>query len=263
MNCDDVRNGIYVFLDGEFAAPEEGAFQRHVDGCPGCRDLVRREATFLSHVKESLETPRMPDSVRAHVEAALADAPAHYDAGGEGASDSGGFAPWWSRPWLMATPAALAVSVLVFWAWPGDEAAAGDSGVLRQVVAVHTHELPMEVRGSEEQVRAFLQENVPFAVTIPFEDVETMKLVGARLTRVGEQPAVLFRYAMAGRPLTVLQASDAALRAAAAEHAPRVEHVGGYGVVSYGARGVRNTVVGNVPEHDLLRLVPASYAPAP
>jgi anti-sigma factor RsiW len=47
MNCHDIRNAIYVYLDGEFAAPEELAFRRHVDLCDPCRDLLRRESDFI------------------------------------------------------------------------------------------------------------------------------------------------------------------------------------------------------------------------
>ena len=107
MNCDDVRNGIYVYLDGEFAAPEEADFQNHIDGCGECRALVVREASFLTMVRESVEEPDLPLGLETRIEASL------KEAGSPGESPLvRDIRSWWRTPWVGA-PVALRLLTLL------------------------------------------------------------------------------------------------------------------------------------------------------
>lgn len=262
MNCDDVKNGIYVFLDGEFAAPEEAAFTRHLDACPRCKSLAQREAGFLGCVKDTLGAPEASGSLRARIESSLAATP--LPAWSE---ESGLHTPHLrTSRWTYAVPAiAASVAAFAYIALPAPGAIADDAvdDIAReQVVAAHTNPLPMEVRGSEESVRTFLQENVRFAVAMPFAQAPTVHLVGARLTQVGGQVAVIYRYKVDARELSVLQRPTPQGAADDEARQPHLGHVHGYRVVTWDDHNVVNTVVGDLPDGQMMNLVRVKYRPA-
>ncbi len=270
MNCDDVRNGIYVYLDGEFAAPEAAEFTRHLDSCGACRELAARESTFLTSLKGQLAaTPSVPDGVRQRIERAIeADGAIGR---GDGAA-SGSVVRLWprsrtGRAAALGVAASLAALVLFGVGLPTG-AGSSDDATLVHAVAEHETPLPMEVQGSEETVREFVQDSVKFAVTVPFTDDPELELVGARVTRVDGRAAVLFQYDKGGKRVSVLQAAvpvaaaaSAPLLSASAEGAPdfKVGSRQGYGVMTFGGRGVTNAVVSDLPERELRGLVHASY----
>lgn len=258
MNCDDVKNGIYVFLDGEFAAPEEAAFTRHLDACPRCKSLAQGEAGFLGCVKDTLGAPEASGDLRARIESSLAATP--LPAWSE---ESGLYAPRRRTVrWAVAAPAlAASVAAIAYIAFPVPGASAEEATVREQAVAAHANPMPMEVRGSEESVRSFLQENVRFAVAMPFAQAPTVHLVGARLTQVGGQVAVLYRYKVDTRELSVLQRSTPQ-GADDDERQPYLGHVHGYRVVTWDDRDVVNTVVGDLPDGQMMNLVRVKYHPA-
>ncbi len=253
MTCDDVRHAIYVYLDDEFAAPEAEIFRRHLDACSSCQELAVREATFLTHVKDSLAPPDVPDAVRSRIEAALKAAPGV-------SANEGRRASWWT--WVAA-PVAVAAGVLIaVAAWNAVPLLTDEDATVRHAVAAHRTPMPSEVTGGEESVRRFVRANAPFAADVPLAQGAGLELIGARLTQVEGQIAVIYQYQKDGRRVSVLQASTPAMAAKFGNRRPAHRgHRHGYGVVTFGARGVHNAVVGELPEQEMVRLVPASYRP--
>jgi len=233
MNCHDIRNAIYVYLDGEFAGPEELAFQRHVDGCADCRDLLQRESEFLVAFKAQLETPKAPAELRKRIEEKLHETPRAPRQERSSGSSS----------WRFALPLAAAAGLAAVLVMTIDTAGAEARPVVEEAIAAHQSDLPMEARGSNEQVREFLQAHVPFAVQIPFDDVQGIQLVGARLTRYNGRQAVLFNFDAGGERVSVLQvASPPDADGDDEVHEDRQ----GYRVVTFRHKGLTNSVVGNV-----------------
>jgi anti-sigma factor (TIGR02949 family) len=247
MNCNDVRNAIYVYLDGEFAAPETADFEHHLAACPGCRELASHEACFIHEVKQSLAAPPAPVALRTAIEAQLC----------------GVEPPRWARakrarglrPALaLAVAASLAVAIAVPIAHFGEQG----HTVIQQAVATHQRDLPMEVRGSADQIRQFLQANVPFAVQIPFQRVDGMELVGARLTEHNGRSAILFNYDAGGQRVSVLQLAEP--EGGGIDDDPRVEERQGLKVVTFKQHGLTNSVVGDARAMPSMgRIVPAAF----
>ncbi len=254
MNCDDVKHGIYVYLDGEYASEEEGSFRRHLEACPPCKLLAEREAGFLLAVKEGLETPGVPETFQQRISACLDSAPAPL---GRERSEA-----WSDRIWPIVAPAvALAAGLALFLVGPmgASEPLPAEHPAAEHVVSAHTTAFPMEVRGSEDQVQQFVQDAVPFPVRMPLPERPDVELIGARLTQVGGKPGVLFRYDWGGRTVSVLQAADTSVRPASLRGVD-VAHRRGFGIVTWGQRGVTNAVVADVPDRELMKLVPASWS---
>ncbi len=261
MNCDDVRNGIYVYLDGEFAPPEEVAFERHIDACPGCRAMVCCESEFLSALRTSMDAPVASEALRARICDALAHCAttAREDDRAPQALVVAAGGGW--RRAVMPTAVAASLTAAVVWSMGAVADADKAPEVVDEAVAVHVKDLPMEVRGTEHQIREFLQENVPFAIQLPFRDEPNVRLVGARLTQLNGRSAVLFNYEYHGERLSVLQLAQPEGDGAFDRAGFQVEDRQGYRVVTYRHRGVTNSVVGHVGESEMLRLVPAGFSP--
>ena len=254
MTCDDVRHAVFVYLDDEFAAPEAEAFRRHLEGCPSCHAYTKGEAAFLGDLKASLEPPSMPTGMEARLRGALSRAPEPQR--DERVVTRSRWGQWVAPPLALAAGALLALG-----AWSLVSSNDGAEVTVRHAVAAHTTAMPLEVRGGEASVRQFVKANAPFAADVPLESGQGLELVGARLTQVDGRVAVIYQYDKGGQRLSVLQAVSGAEDVQAAEAGSRLDHREGYGVLTFGARGLHNSVVGELPEVELRGLVPVSYRP--
>jgi len=153
---------------------------------------------------------------------------------------------------------------------PGAPADAEVDPEITHAVTAHHRKMPSEIAGSRDRVREYLQRSVSFAVEAPLPETEMVKLLGARLTQVRGEPAVVYQYLVGKQRISVLQASSRAnpkrkrarrvarpMRARTTVR--RLHHHEGYAVVTYETRGVTHAVVSAMPEADLMRLVPASH----
>jgi anti-sigma factor RsiW len=257
MNCSEIQRGVYVYLDGEFAAPEAEALEAHLGACESCQTLVRREAAFLQGFRESLATPATPAGLRERVEATLAVTPLP-----EGAGSAQGYRPRTYRLGWAGIPAAAALTLALLILLPGAPADAEVDSEITHAVSAHHRHFPSEVAGSPGQVREYLQRSVSFAVEAPITPGPKVKLLGARLTQVQGEPAVVYHYQVEGQRISVLQSPtrrpvrQARKRRGHVHH--RVHHHQGYAVVTYETRGVTHAVVSTMDEEQLVRLVPTT-----
>ncbi|MCR6487884.1 zf-HC2 domain-containing protein [Amycolatopsis sp. OK19-0408] len=60
MNCSDLRESLSARIDGEQPAVADDVLDRHLAGCPACRDWQER-ATALRRATLVREAPRVPD----------------------------------------------------------------------------------------------------------------------------------------------------------------------------------------------------------
>jgi anti-sigma factor RsiW len=254
MNCDDIHKGIYVYLDGEFAEPERLAFEEHAHACARCRHRVERERRFISGFRAKVPTEQPPAGFEDRIRAALAAAPPPEVARAPRASG-------WSRLSLIAAAAALVVvPSFIAWRLAASGAAGGEQRVAMEAVATHQKDLPMEVRGSQRQIRGFLEANVPFKVEVPPVDDPRIELVGARLTRVDGREAVLLNYEIDGERLSVLQVAEPPVAEPRQDLAPTFSSQSGFEIATFKKRGVTSSVVGSAPSN-VQRIVRAAWVP--
>lgn len=75
MECSEVTDRLWEYLDGELAAKEAEAFDRHLADCPWCVSHHRCDRAFLVLVVRSLARPApAPEKLRTAVRAGLAAA---------------------------------------------------------------------------------------------------------------------------------------------------------------------------------------------
>ena len=264
MNCNDVRHAIYVYIDDEFAPQDKLDFEAHLQSCPHCRAMAKAETEFVSDVRACIATPVAPEGLRERIETRLKQepAPVGHSVSKESSSRSRPF--WW-----VAVPAFVAACLTVVVVSqisqvkpePIPVPEATENPVADSAIIHHQHDLPMEVRGSERQVREFLQDNVRFAVQLPFQTNPNIKLVGARLSQLNGRGAVLFYYDYSGKRLTVLQTADPNPASEVADSNVDVQQREGYKVMTYRRGGLTSSVVGDVKRSDIPHLIRASYRP--
>ncbi|HET9038701.1 MAG TPA: zf-HC2 domain-containing protein [Gemmatimonadales bacterium] len=57
MECREVIERLWEYLDGELAAKEAAAIGRHLDECPTCHPHCSCDRTFLLVIRRSLAAP--------------------------------------------------------------------------------------------------------------------------------------------------------------------------------------------------------------
>ncbi len=238
MDCETLARYLDLYLDGELAAEERAEVEAHLEGCPGCHEAAAAEVRFRTGLRQALLAAGAPSSLREQVSRRLRQ---------EAATGNTRFLPALLAAAAVLMIAVVGYGVLGLWSPPEDP--------VQDVVEAHRASSDT-VFGDREQVLGFLRAHAPFPFHEPIPDGGDARLVGARVTRLGGSPAVVYLYDVGGRRVTVAQypATDAA-------SAPglRLDRQAGFVVATYGEQGLRQTVVSDLPDREVRRFLPASY----
>jgi len=273
MTCSDVDMLVHPYLDGELVAEERVLVERHVVGCPHCRELVGHETTFREHLRARL---RLRPQAQHEVVAAPAlrrrvlDALDRADKAGEGPA-----LPWaktlkmWFAPALGALATAAAI-VVFFSSGPNAGRISGLAGtpLVEEAIAGHMKNLPPEVRGTDDEIRSWMRGKVAIPVRPPFIHAiqlsSSPRLVGARLSHLASRDAGQIFYWVGASQMTVYVFDPSGWEFSAPARRVidgRVVYVAeraGYTVALYRDRGIGYAVATDLDEATLLRLLEAS-----
>lgn len=67
LNCDEVAERLYSYLDRELSPEEMAAVQRHLNACPPCRRWFVFEENILRFVGECARRVRAPEELAARI----------------------------------------------------------------------------------------------------------------------------------------------------------------------------------------------------
>jgi anti-sigma factor RsiW len=279
MTCGEMDMLVHPFIDGELVDEERVRIEKHAAGCERCRGLVNHEVTFRQNLRARLR-PRaghdtVPPELRQRVVAALDRA----DAEGEGPARSIGrrFAPALGA---LATAAAIAL----FFGSHGDGGNLGRSsdGLVEQAIAGHRKNLPVEVGGTDAEITSWMQGKVPVAVrplrrrTADSASPSMMgpnprammipRLVGARISHLGNRDAGQIVYRVEGSQLTVYVFDPSGWEVSAPSQRHQMidgrevylAERAGYSVAIYRDRGVGYALASDLDEDSLLAVVAAA-----
>jgi anti-sigma factor (TIGR02949 family) len=196
MNCESVSRCLDAIVDGEADASASIEIERHLSGCPACREHLDFARAFRSHLRGALSEVKAPDALRDRVRGTLAT-----ERGGvfvlRGVDTS------WRATALVAVAAVAIFALGQAVDERGDSLQASVAPILEDVVRVHSRSYPSEV-ASSEQLPSYFQEKVGFAVRpVDFAD-PSVRFVGARSTQVGGRGAATLEYETRGRRMTVV-----------------------------------------------------------
>lgn len=239
MECDSLSRYVDLFLDDELADAERTEVEQHLRRCEPCRDAVNRESRFRSSLQQAMRAVRAPNSLREQVTARIR----------EGAVAR---TPRWVP--TLAYAAGIAAVAALGYALVATTMSSPEPE--QRVLAIHRESRDTEVLGDRGRVESFLRARAPFAFRLPIQESEGVRLVGARIARLDGVPAVVYLYDAGGRHFTVAQyPAPSGWRPGPA----RVGHRDGFTVATYGDSGLVQTVVGDLPEREFSRIVPAAW----
>ncbi len=253
MKCEEVKRFAHAFIDGEFDAGERVLIEDHLTECEECRRDLHALAIFRKALVRKLGPPRLGAESRERITQRVRDElhRAH-------------------RRLHFTVPAAAAASLLVvlsaLFLYQSLQAPDEIAAIVDESIAAHEASLPPEIEGSNEAIQGYLAKHEEVVPEPPLKESEATRLVGVRLTRIGKSKALLYRYLHDGRNISVVQlprrlAPDDELPRPVPRDQARVIYTGarnGHNVTTFESPGYTNTVVGDIPDTEMLKLVPAS-----
>jgi len=238
MTCETMARYLDLYLDHELAVQESAEVETHLAGCETCRRAATLETRFRGTVREALCSERAPRSL--HDQVILRLRAEHMETR----------ARWVPRLAWAAGLAALAAGV---WLVVGSPINVPDPA--DRLVADHEAASGTEIYGDATRVASFLKERSPFATRIPIADREGFRLIGARIAKWDDTPAVVYLYDMNGKRVSVAQYPSSAAKSPSRL---RVDDRSGYVVATYQDGDLVQTMVGDMPPSVVPSVIPAS-----
>lgn len=189
MNCKSVAKYLDAYVDGELEPGLMLDTDRHLEACISCQALVLVKRKLKSGIA-AIGAARAPEHLRLKI---------------NGLTTRRSRVP--AIAGIAALPLAAAASMLLVLGSPFAPAQTEESlaKVVDDVVARHTHELPMEVTSADPaEAASWFRGKVDFPVLGPSLRLKQASFEGARLSNVREHQAAHMIYNVDGHRVTLM-----------------------------------------------------------
>lgn len=251
MDCSEIERLLPAFADGEFVDGDRALVEDHLASCERCRAEVAAQAEFRAFLQAKVGRPARPapDLLRARIRRDLAVESTRRQAGR--------FVAYLG---VAAGIAAVASGGYILADGPGG---LEPDAMLVDAVEKHARRLPVEVTPASGDVGGWFRDKVGFPVRVPrFRAEGAPRLVGARLANVREREAAYLVYGddPARRMTLIVYPGDGLAlpdgpRRQVNGHEVVMANRKGYNVAMWSQRGVVYSLVSDLDESDVLRLV--------
>jgi anti-sigma factor RsiW len=263
-SCAEVERLAEPYLDGEFEDGDRAAVEAHLAACDACRSRVAAGQSVRSALRASLKAAvapgtaagTAPESLRRRIAEALDRESAARPSA----------APWWRRilsPLPVAAAAACVAGALVVLA--GHRSA---DPLIEEAVRKHARDLPLELNAASlgpEAIPSLLASRLEFNPRPPAFDEPGLRLVGARFAHLRDWPAAYMRYETPRGHVGLFivddprrQFGEAGLVSGGGPTSVKVINAHGYNVAMWRRNEIVYSVVSDLDEADLVRLVEAA-----
>jgi anti-sigma factor RsiW len=181
MNCDQSKQLLQPYVDGELAANESAQVEQHLRQCLGCaleRDGVRQLQTAIQNHVPYFRAPgelrrRIKDQLRRRQERTKVDAK-----------------PWWHWNFLAAAGTGALAACLALFLSIGTGSSANDHRLVRELVSSHIRSLmanhAVDVASSNQHtVKPWFNGKLDFSPPIKDLTDQDFPLLGGRLDYLG------------------------------------------------------------------------------
>jgi anti-sigma factor RsiW len=261
MTCRLVEHHGGAWVDGELDASASLELERHVSVCDRCREQIELERSLRTMLRSADPEVCAPSGFRERAFAALASEPPLPSRGIV-------FRSWVpQRPALAAAAGVarvLAISRAVVAPDERPVSHAGIAPVFEDIVRLDANPGHPDVGASEDvapqQVPRYFRGRVGFPVRPAAFDEPNLRLVGARVSNIGNRRAAALYYAAPNRRLTVVVFDAYDVAPWSLRFRPRggreiyYRQVGGFTVPVFRERGVSYALTGDFDAPSLLRL---------
>lgn len=200
MTCEDAREFIAVYLDGELAVPDIARLQQHLAACEACRAARDAEAWLYSIIAAGALSEEPPDSLRRRIRERVS---------GDVAALSVVRSRRWRRVFLPALIGALSAGAGLLLAIRA-LGPVGTPPILTDAVAGHWQsaetDARLEVKGDAHRLEQWLRDSLGMAVRLPVDAGRGEIPVGARVVSMAGRPAAQVLYTGAGRSISLFVA---------------------------------------------------------
>jgi anti-sigma factor (TIGR02949 family) len=241
MRCDDCRDTLNAYVDGELMPEETETIRDHIASCSKCASEHETLTALSRRLKEGLERRRAPDVLKARIRGALAQPDAFEPV-----------ARPRRLPWAGLIAAGLVVAVLSSGAsFAVARRNASPPSIGQQVLSSHIRSLMpghlTDVESNDSHnVKPWFNGRVDLSPAVPRLDSAGFPLVGGRLDYVGGRPVTAVVYMRRQHVINVFSwPSDDR-----GSHATALSTEKGYHLVRWSDGGVEFWVASdlNVPE---------------
>ena len=197
MKCQECEELLHPYLDGELDAAQRGAVDEHLKSCDDCRQSLEH----LQMLQRALQMPELryaaSDMLRQKIKSKLREADARERRP--------------AFPRLGAAAAAL-IAVALVWSFmphgPGaprvmDDDAMVDSAVDQQQLAAKNGHLTDFASSDPSVLQRWFGRKLAYVPPVPDLKAEGYTLLGARVDKVGDEPAAALVYLHGSDVVTV------------------------------------------------------------
>ncbi len=261
MNCTEIREYLFAFLDNELDAHLSIELQHHLDHCPTCAQQAEIEREVRRQLGGVLANAQAVPAFDATVLAATLT---------DGRADPGTtrFA-WlhWRAVKFAGIAAAVAVIVILWTVTRDVSPPRSQAGSLAELVVDDYRRFLEEgqtvqlASGDAAEVSTWLRKQTGLEVSIAVMTHDRCKLVGARKCKLAGQPAALALYDMAGTPVSLVATDGAAIGVGQMKRIENganeywVDRCEGHTVVAKRAGDLVYAAVSTLPQNELIHLI--------
>jgi anti-sigma factor RsiW len=245
MDCGETIRSLDAYLDGEFDAREQVEVAAHLSACQGCRTRADGAARARALLRAKLR-----------------------EAMGPGAA--AGTAPEALRRLVLSPVPVGALAACALGALMVVASHRIEDPLVEDAVRKHARDLPFEVNAAmvaPEAIPGLLGPKLEFNARPPPFQAQGLRIVGARLSHLQDRPAAYIRYELPnGRAsLFILDDPDRRMGESGREvrlgpRTVRVINARGYNVAVWRRNEIVYSLVSDLDERDLVRLVETAQA---
>jgi len=245
VTCDEIRDLLDAWYDGELDAPRSAALGKHLEECPGCSALSNARSALSEVIVKRATRYSAPTALRKKIEAQVLAPPQVIR--------QPRMMPWRG----LAVAASFALLVMVGWnAWLMRGAPSPTleneivSDHIRSLMANHLSDVASEDRHT---VKPWFSGKLDYSPPVDDLASDGFKLIGGRLDYVGGKPVSALIYRRGAHFINVFvwpaRDSDEALPQ------PRWSNDHGYHVANWSHSGMTYWAISDVNPTELTRLV--------
>jgi anti-sigma factor RsiW len=199
MNCRELREYLFAFLDSELDAPLSIEVQRHLEQCPECASEAEIERAIRRNLSQSLHDPG--DGRTAIEEPNLEAVLSRITSRGMSTSTIATRLRRWVP--MLATAAVIAIAVIGGVTWNSGRTHYASNQFVELLISDFEHfqerGRPLQIASADPSaVSSWLAEQTALVVALPAVQEKDGKLLGARKCKIDGKPAAFAIYDLGG-----------------------------------------------------------------